>query len=202
MFLPNPALDLDDRPEVGLFNWLAEDDAYLFMAVDVTLPPPTPKYPLWVPFGMILTRPPEEEQWGSMDLMVWQVTRSALANYAPPKLGPRLYEYAMYILSLEPLTAAMAPDSDITDAALRVWRQFKQRGWQLNDELPASAGWFAYGGDEDLTLQLQAAESRTRRWVDRLIDEWQDPDEVEATLLRGAFETFGQAMDRIRGRSA
>lgn len=179
----NPAIDLDESPELGLLHLFnALNGNLLVVAFDVR----------WglgdytQVMGMLLTRPPEVVDWHGVPLSVYQVTRSGVRPYAKG-LGPRLYEYAMLVISEQDPTGVLKPDAGdtLSDDAQRVWREFARRGWGLGDDL------YAYHGAPELTSQLLAAQYRGEKHARSLAD-------PERFFWSRAFDTYAVASESRR----
>ena len=179
----NPAIDLDESPEIGLLHLFnALNGNLLVVAFDVR----------WElgdytqVMGMLLTRPPEVLNWHGVPLSVYQVTRSGVRPYAKG-LGPRLYEYAMLVISEQDPTGVLKPDAadTLSADAQRVWREFDRRGWGLGDDL------YAYHGAPHLTSQLLTAQSRGEQHASSLA-------EPERFFWSKALDTYSVAAESRR----
>lgn len=196
----NPPIDLREESYVGIFNWYTEEGALLAVAVDT----------MWAPgegtqlLGMVLTRSPELEDLGGVPFALYQVIRSAVRT-GNRGLGPRLYQYAMLVVSLDEPTGFLAPDTQLSPDAKRIWEAFYREGWALHDDREIGDNVYGYAGTQSTTDQLQLAERRGQKWLERLVAMLDDdPDEVERFLMPRALAVFGSRMTPnpkvVRGR--
>lgn len=186
----NPPTDLLEKDCVGLISLHTVDDNLLIVAADVRFEFGEHTELM----GMLLTRPAEmAEEEEERDLLVYQVTRSAIRKQAPTGLGPRLYQYALYIVSIEDPPGVLQPDEPVTlsDSAKRVWRVFHDHGWGLGADRNPYLDWYRYEGSSTTTTQLLAADERGREWIESAD---YDNDDMESILFKKALATFGSAI--------
>lgn len=179
----NPPTDLLENDCIGFVVLHTRDNNLLVVAGDVRFEFDEHTQLM----GMLLTRPAE-----MAELPVYQVTRSAVRKQAPAGLGPRLYQYALYIVSIEDPPGVLQPDLPVTlsDSAKRVWRVFQEHGWGLGVDQDPYLDWYRYEGSSATTAQLLVAGERGREWIE---DTSYDGD-IESLLFKKALATFGAAI--------
>ncbi len=201
----NPPTNLDRETQVGLLAISGPEEELMVLAVDVEQTRPSPSAPPWQPLGGLLTDAPELDDWGDDPVFAFQVTRSAISNAAPLGLGPRLYEFAMWVLSrggYDPrrLEYVLQPDDALSPAAERIWEKFWQRGWAVGESrgvsAPAYEALYAYKGSPSTTEQLERAAMRGHEWASYSWWALADENEQWAAALEGVRRTYLEALER------